>query len=85
MAILYELEKAVVLEGCMMVHEFQPNFPHRLNGDWAYDSLCSLCHQTVATAKNEAELSQHERGHKCDPVLRYQVSQGSDLSQAITA
>jgi hypothetical protein len=58
-----------------MVHQYRPNFPHRFNADGSYDSICTLCHLTVATAKTEAHLLQHERSHKCDPVRLYQVSQ----------
>jgi hypothetical protein len=57
-----------------MVHQFTPNFPHRLNADGSYDSVCTLCHLTVATAKVEAALSHYERSHKCDPVRIYEVS-----------
>jgi hypothetical protein len=48
-----------------MVHQYRPNFPHRFNADGSYDSICSLCRLAVATARIEAELSQHERNHKC--------------------
>jgi hypothetical protein len=59
-----------------MVHQFRPNFPHRYNDDGSYDSICTLCFQTVAKARIEIELSEHERNHKCHPVVLYQISQG---------
>jgi hypothetical protein len=58
-----------------MVQQFRPNFPHRLNADGAYDSICTLCRVTVASTRVEADLSQHERSHKCNPVRLYQLSQ----------
>jgi len=51
-----------------MVHEYKPNFPHRLNMSGSYDSICTVCHLTVATANRERELVQRERSHKCDPI-----------------
>ena len=66
-----------------MVHQFKPNFPHRLSADSSFDSICTLCLQTVATAKNEGELLQHERSHKCDPVRLYEASYFTDWSHTI--
>jgi hypothetical protein len=57
-----------------MVHQYKPNFPHRYNEGGSFDSICTLCHLTVATAKVEAALSLYERSHKCDPVRIYEVS-----------
>jgi hypothetical protein len=58
-----------------MVHQYMPNFPHRLNPDGSYDSVCTLCLSTVATAKSERELTPHEKNHICDELHVYQVSQ----------
>jgi hypothetical protein len=58
-----------------MVHQYSPNFPHRFNPDGTYDSICTLCHLTVARVKTEAELSQHEQSHKCIPLRLMEVSE----------
>jgi hypothetical protein len=49
-------------------------FPHRLNRDGTYDSICTICHQTVATAKNEKDLFRHEFDHVCNPIQILQLS-----------
>jgi len=59
-----------------MVHQYRPNFPHRHNADGSCDSICTLCFQTVATARIEANLLHHEQSHKCSPFVLYQMSQG---------
>jgi hypothetical protein len=66
-----------------MVYQYRPNFPHRLNMNGSYASICTLCHTTIATAKIEVDLGQHERSHLCDPVRLYQVSQFRPGSHAI--
>ena len=66
-----------------MVHQFQSNFPHRFNADGSYDSICTLCHLTVATVKIEDDLARHEQGHVCNPIRLYQVSQYTPRSRAI--
>jgi hypothetical protein len=58
-----------------MVYQYTPDFPHRFNKDGSFDSICTLCHLTVATAKIEAELSQHERVHVCNAIRMYQVAE----------
>ena len=58
----------------------RPHFPHRKNDDGSFDSICSVCYATVASADNESELPPHESMHKCDPVRMYQASQGRSLS-----
>jgi hypothetical protein len=40
-------------------------WPHRLNPDGTYDSICPTCFQTVARSRNEAELSAAEDDHVC--------------------
>jgi hypothetical protein len=66
-----------------MVQQFWPNFPHRFNADGSYDSICTLCQMTVATAKTEAELYQHERRHECNPDRLYRLSELRPGSHAI--
>jgi hypothetical protein len=41
-------------------------FPHRLNRDGSYDSLCLKCFMTIANKKTSAELDEHDRNHVCD-------------------
>jgi len=48
-------------------------FPHRLNVRGNYDSVCTECHMTVASAWHEKELAQFEREHVCEPVRLYQL------------
>src|ERR1700728_1552209 len=38
-------------------------FPHRQNADGSFDSICSECFRTVATASTEAQLQAVERVH----------------------
>jgi hypothetical protein len=51
------------------------NFPHRHNRDGSYDSICTTCHATVATAIKEIELSKYEHTHACNPARLYQLTQ----------
>jgi len=44
-----------------------PKFVHRKNRDSTFDSFCSRCFVTVATAPLEAELELKERVHSCNP------------------
>jgi hypothetical protein len=46
-----------------------PFFPHRLNRDGSYDSICLTCFATVANAKEAADLDVLDQGHVCDPVV----------------
>jgi hypothetical protein len=54
-----------------------PSFPHRRNPDGTYDSICTLCLATVATAQWEEQLYPRELAHVCDPTRRYEVTEGS--------
>jgi hypothetical protein len=38
-------------------------FPHRQNADGSFDSICSECFRTIATASTEAQLEAAERVH----------------------
>ena len=42
-----------------------PFFPHRLNKDGSYDSICLQCFATVATAATSAALDEHDIEHTC--------------------
>jgi hypothetical protein len=48
-----------------------PPFPHRQNRDGSFDSICSTCLLTVTNARMEAELTNHEMNHVCDPTILY--------------
>jgi hypothetical protein len=49
-----------------------PPFPHRQNRDGSFDSICSTCLLTVTNARMEAELTNREMNHVCDPAILYQ-------------
>jgi hypothetical protein len=42
-------------------------FFHRRNPDSTFDSVCSICFETVVTAKREEELRGKELIHQCLP------------------
>lgn len=42
-----------------------PFFPHRLNQDGSYDSICLQCLATVANAKTSQELDAYDIDHRC--------------------
>jgi phage tail protein X len=46
-------------------------FPHRLNRDGSFDSICKRCFQTIASGMSETALAAAEQGHTCDgpPLL----------------
>jgi hypothetical protein len=46
-----------------------PEFLLRRNADDTFDSICTVCYLTAATAKNESELHEKERLHQCDGHL----------------
>jgi len=52
-----------------------PQFPHRHNVDGTYDSICVRCFVTIAHVSIEAELTEFEASHTCDPIHLYRVSQ----------
>ena len=43
-----------------------PFFPHKLNRDGTYDSICLQCFATVATAPVSSDLDRYDLEHKCD-------------------
>jgi len=53
----------------------RPSFPHRYNSDGSYDSICTVCLATIATAQNEWELARYESAHVCEPLDLYRMSQ----------
>jgi hypothetical protein len=48
-------------------------FPHRLNSNGFHDSICTRCHLTIASARNEADLAELENYHVCNPIRLYQL------------
>ncbi len=44
-------------------------FPHRLNRDGSFDSICLKCFATVASTATEVELAAHDRIHACDHAM----------------
>jgi hypothetical protein len=55
-----------------MVLPFPPSFPHRRNTDGSFDSICLKCLLTVANARNEADLTEHEQYHVSIPPINFQ-------------
>jgi hypothetical protein len=52
-----------------MAFIFSKPFPHRKNADGSWDSICSKCFRTVATAKVERNLGDAEANHVCVPSI----------------
>jgi hypothetical protein len=50
--------------GSLLEFPFEFPFPHRLNRDGTYDSICQTCFNTVGTGRTEAELAQAEKRHQ---------------------
>ena len=44
-----------------------PAFVRRRNSNSSFDSICTKCFRTIASAGSEDELSAHEGKHVCDP------------------
>jgi hypothetical protein len=57
-------------------------FPHRHNTNGSYDSICTTCHSTVASACIEAQLDAYERDHSCNPSRIYQLREDQLRTQA---
>jgi len=45
------------------------DFPHRLNVDGNFDSVCPDCFKTISSQRFEVDLRSLERNHYCDPIL----------------
>jgi hypothetical protein len=48
----------------MLTHS-DPAWPHRLNPDGTYDSICPTCFRTIAHSSDENELARVENLHVC--------------------
>ena len=44
-------------------------FPHRLNRDGSYDSICLKCFATVANTQTEIELTAFDKSHACNHAM----------------
>ena len=49
-------------------------FPHRHNPDGTYDSICTQCFATVATAPEQSALLAHEVAHICAAANLYRIT-----------
>jgi hypothetical protein len=54
------------------------SFPHRMNPDGTFDSICAKCFVTVANAIHETDLAHFERCHVCDSSA-ITLLQGDDI------
>jgi hypothetical protein len=52
-----------------MLAKSSPIYPHRLNKDGSYTSICPQCLSKVARTNTEAELAAHDNIHKCNPSV----------------
>jgi hypothetical protein len=52
-----------------MAHKTTTLFPHRLNRDRSFDSICPVCFATIANEKSEINLAAFDRNHVCDPAV----------------
>jgi hypothetical protein len=59
-------------------------FPHQLNPNGSYDSICTECHQTVASSGDEDGLARHERDHACSPIRLYQLAEDQRHSERLS-
>jgi hypothetical protein len=46
-------------------------FPHRHNRDGSFDSICTKCFVTIASAQTDAELAVYDKKHICDPGVLF--------------
>jgi len=60
-----------------MAHPENTTFRHRHNQDGTFDSICSDCFLTIASANEEQKLYLLERIHECDPVRIYEIATGT--------
>ena len=49
---------------------------HRHHDNGIFDSICKRCFVTIASVRDERQLSPLERTHVCDPVRVYQLENG---------
>jgi hypothetical protein len=49
-------------------------YPHRVNRDGTYDSICLTCFATIASARREEDLKGLDKAHVCKPATLLQRS-----------
>ncbi len=52
-----------------MAEIWNPAHPHRQKFDGTFDTICLLCFATIANARVEADLAEHESDHACDQAF----------------
>jgi len=57
-------------------------FPHRLDWNGVYHSICLDCFATVATSYSEQTLLEEERQHRCPETLRKRPAAAEPLARA---
>jgi hypothetical protein len=62
----------------MMLHL---TFSHRIDRDGSHESICTVCHMAVATAKTENELFRREFDHVCNPIQLFRLSSSNSNPQ----
>jgi hypothetical protein len=50
-----------------MSPQISSHFPHRINSDGSFDSICTVCLATIACVEKEDELAGFETAHVCNP------------------
>jgi hypothetical protein len=50
-------------------------FPHRLNKNGFFDSICPECCLTIASTRDESALINYEIDHVCNPIRLYHLRQ----------
>lgn len=46
----------------------ESKYPHRLNRDGSFDSICPRCFTTIHSSIREEELHQYEEVHTCESL-----------------
>jgi hypothetical protein len=50
-----------------------PFFPHRLNPDGTYDSICLKCFATIARCLTSEELNAYDVAHSCNETGKVRI------------
>ena len=61
-----------------MAHATRAAFPHRRNPNGHFDSICTQCFLTIATAATEAELKAGESAHDCRGFNLREIMHGTE-------
>ena len=76
-AILYAPESNFRTWGHIMAGPDYSIFRHQHNENDTFDSICTQCYLTIASANDEQHLFLLERIHVCDPVRLYEITSGT--------